>query len=166
MPVAKNKNRIHRIASRTYHYEIWRKMEWLPPWKRSLALVALLSVLSICGRTFGDEAMLKVVRIGYQTYGSFNVVKARHAFDNQLAERGIKVDWVLFPAGPQLLEAMNAGAIDLGHSGEAPPIFAQVANNPLVYVGNQRPDPSGEAILVTEKSSIKIVADLKGKRLR
>jgi len=166
MPVAKNKNRIHRIASRTYHYEIWRKMEWLPPWKRSLALVALLSVLSICGRTFGDEAMLKVVRIGYQTYGSFNVVKARHAFDNQLAERGIKVDWVLFPAGPQLLEAMNAGAIDLLHTGEAPPIFAQVANNPLVYVGNQRPDPSGEAILVTEKSSIKIVAILSQKRLR
>jgi len=108
--------------------------------------------------------MLKVVRIGYQKYGSFNVVKARHTFDNQLAARGIKIGWILFPAGPQLLEAMNAGAIDLGHTGEAPPIFAQAANNPFIYVGNQRPDPSGEAILVAENSPIKTVADLKEKR--
>lgn len=136
-----------------------------PPCKRFLPLVALLSGLFICGGTLGDEAALKVVRIGYQKYGSFNVVKARHAFDNQLAKRGIKVEWSLFPAGPQLLEAMNAGAIDLGHSGEAPPIFAQAANNPFVYVGNQRPDPSGEAILVAEKSPIQTVADLKGKKI-
>jgi hypothetical protein len=99
--------------------------------------------------------MLKVVRIGYQKYGSFNVVK-----------RGIKISWILFPAGPQLLEAMNAGAIDLGHTGEAPPIFAKAANNPFVYVGNQRPDPSGEAILVAENSPIKTAADLKEKKSR
>jgi sulfonate transport system substrate-binding protein len=85
---------------------------------------------------FGDEGSLKVVRIGYQKYGSFNVVKARHTFDDELAKRAIKIDWILFPAGPQLLEAMNAGAIDLGHTGEAPPIFAQAANNPFVYIGN------------------------------
>lgn len=134
-------------------------------WTGFLALFALLPGLFVCNHGFGDEATLKIVRIGYQKYGSFNVVKARHAFDNQLAERGIKVDWILFPAGPQLLEAMNAGAIDLGHSGEAPPIFAQAANNPFVYVGNQRPDPSGEAILVAEKSPIQTVADLKGKKI-
>ena len=106
----------------------------------------------------------EVVRIGYQKYGSFNVVKARHTFDDQLAARGIKIGWILFPAGPQLLKAMNADAIDLGHTGEAPPIFAQAANNPFIYVGNQRPDPSGEAILVAENSPIKTVADLKEKR--
>jgi ABC-type nitrate/sulfonate/bicarbonate transport system substrate-binding protein len=65
------------------------------------------------------------------------------------------INWILFPAGPQLLEAMNAGAIDLGHTGEAPPIFAQAANNPFVYIGNQRPDPSSEAILVAQNSPIK-----------
>jgi sulfonate transport system substrate-binding protein len=119
----------------------------------------------ICGRSFGDEGTLKVVRIGYQKYGSFNVVKARHTFDDQLAKRGIKIDWILFPAGPQLLEAMNAGAIDLGHTGEAPPIFAQAANNPFVYIGNQRPDPSGEAILVAANSPINSVADLKEKKV-
>src|SRR6516165_6029921 len=137
------------------------------PWTRcwNPVLVVVLAVPMLCSRSFGVEETLKVIRIGYQKYGSFNVVKARHTLDDQLAERGIRIDWVLFPAGPQLLEAMNAGAIDLGHTGEAPPIFAQAANNPLVYVGNQRPDPSGEAILVPEKSSIKTVADLEGKKI-
>jgi sulfonate transport system substrate-binding protein len=135
------------------------------PWKRLFVFVALLSTLLLSGRSRGDDATLKVVRIGYQKYGSFNVVKARHALDDQLAAQGIKVDWILFPAGPLLLEAMNAGAIDLGHTGEAPPIFAQAANNPFVYIGNQLPDPGGEAILVPENSPIKTLADLKGKRI-
>src|SRR6516162_6344584 len=137
------------------------------PWTRcwTPALVVVLAVLLICGRSLGVEEALKVIRIGYQKYGSFNVVKARHTLDDQLTKRGIKIDWVLFPAGPQLLEAMNAGAIDLGHTGEAPPIFAQAANNPFVYIGNQRPNPSGEAILVADNSPIKSVADLKGKKI-
>ena len=58
-----------------------------------------------------------------------------------------------------------AGTSQLGHTGEAPPIFAQAANNPFVYIGNQRPDPSGEAILVADNSPIKSVADLKGKKV-
>jgi sulfonate transport system substrate-binding protein len=128
-------------------------------------LLALLSFFAISGQSFGGEGTLKLVRIGYQKYGSFNVVKARHTFDDQLAKRAIKIDWILFPAGPQLLEAMNAGAIDLGHTGEAPPIFAQAADNPFVYIGNQRPDPSGEAILVAENSPIKSVSDLKDKKV-
>src|SRR6516164_10607496 len=136
---------------------------WTRWWKS--VLVAILAVPMLCSRSFGVEETLKVIRIGYQKYGSFNVVKARHSLDDQLAKRAIKIDWILFPAGPQLLEAMNAGAIDLGHTGEAPPIFAQAANNPFVYIGNQRPDPSGEAILVADNAPIKSVADLKGKKI-
>jgi sulfonate transport system substrate-binding protein len=137
----------------------------LRPRRWASILVTLLSFFVICGRSFGNEETLKVVRIGYQKYGSFNVVKARHTFDDQLAKRGIKIHWILFPAGPQLLEAMNAGAIDLGHTGEAPPIFAQAANNPFVYIGNQHPDPSGEAILVAANSPIRSVTDLKEKKV-
>jgi sulfonate transport system substrate-binding protein len=62
-----------------------------------------------------------------------------------------------------MLEAMNAGSIDFGHTGEAPPIFAQAAGTPLVYVANEPPNPKGEAILVPKDSPIKDVAELKGK---
>ncbi len=32
---------------------------------------------------------------------------------------------VEFPAGPQMLEALNVGSIDLGSTGDIPPIFAR-----------------------------------------
>ncbi len=39
-----------------------------------------------------------------------------------------------FPAGPPMMEAMNAGAIDIGYTGESPPIFAQAAGADIVYL--------------------------------
>ncbi len=104
-----------------------------------------------------------VVRIGYQKYGTVNILKARKNLDERLKAEGATVQWLLFPAGPQMLEAMNAGSIDFGHTGEAPPIFAQAAGTPLVYVANEPPNPKGEAILVPKDSPIKDVAELKGK---
>jgi sulfonate transport system substrate-binding protein len=112
----------------------------------------------------GNE-QLRTVRVGYQKYGSFNVIKAQGVFDRLLAAKGVHAEWFLFPAGPQLLEALNAGSIDLGHTGEAPPIFAQAARVPLVYLGNEPPYPAGEAILVPKDSDIQSVADLKGKKV-
>jgi sulfonate transport system substrate-binding protein len=112
-----------------------------------------------------ESEALSLLRIGYQKYGSLNVVKAQGAFDRELTQRGIKIQWTQFPAGPQLLEGMNVGSIDIGHSGEAPPIFAQAAGTPFVYLGSQPPYPVGEAILVPKDSPIKTVADLKGKRI-
>jgi sulfonate transport system substrate-binding protein len=129
------------------------------------ALVLPAVILAVCGHGSSEETPVKLVRIGYQKYGSLNVVKARHSLDDRLAQLGIKVEWDLFPAGPQLLEAMNAGAIDFGHTGEAPPIFAQAASNPFIYLGNQNPDPAGEAILVAANSPITSIADLKGKKV-
>lgn len=107
----------------------------------------------------------KVVRIGYQKFGTLNILKARHTLDDRLKQQGLSVQWIQFPAGPQLLEALNTGNIDFGHAGESPPIFAQAAGAPLVYVANQTPNPKAEAILVRKDSPIQSVADLKGKSI-
>ena len=104
-----------------------------------------------------------VVRIGYQKYGTLNIVRAHGDLDKALSQQGKKAQWLLFSAGPQLLEALNGGSIDVGNTGEAPPIFAQAANPSLVYLGNQPPFPEGEALLVPKSSSIRSVAGLKGK---
>ena len=73
------------------------------------------------------------------------------------------MSWAEFAAGPQMLEALNAGAIDIAQTGEAPPIFAQAASDRLVYVAHEPPAPHGEAILVPKDSPIQSLADLKGK---
>jgi sulfonate transport system substrate-binding protein len=49
--------------------------------------------------------------------------------------------------------------------GEAPPIFAQAAGTPLLYIGYVPDGPKSEAILVPKDSPIKTVADLKGKKV-
>ena len=69
------------------------------------------------------------------------------------------------PVGPPILEAMRAGAIDFGQTGDAPPIFAQAGLTSLVYVAAEPPAPKGEAILVPKDSEIRSLADLRGKRV-
>jgi sulfonate transport system substrate-binding protein len=106
-----------------------------------------------------------VVRIGYQKYGTLVLLKARGSLESRLAAFHVDVKWTEFPAGPQLLEGLNVGSIDFGTVGEAPPIFAQAAGADLVYVGNEPPASSGEAILVPKNSPVKSVAELKGKKV-
>jgi sulfonate transport system substrate-binding protein len=105
----------------------------------------------------------KVLRVGYQKYGTLVLLKGRGLLEKKLEKIGFQVKWTEFPAGPQLLEALNIGAVDFGSTGETPPIFAQAAGAPLVYVAHEPPAPRGEAILVPKDSAIKSVADLKGK---
>ncbi|PDO10755.1 MAG: sulfonate ABC transporter substrate-binding protein [Candidatus Reconcilbacillus cellulovorans] len=105
------------------------------------------------------------IRIGYQKYGTLSILKADGGLEKKLNERGVKVEWTEFPGGPQLLEALNAGSIDVGHTGEAPPIFAQAAGAPLVYLAHEPPSPKSEAIVVPKDSPIRTVADLKGKTI-
>jgi ABC-type nitrate/sulfonate/bicarbonate transport systems, periplasmic components len=110
------------------------------PW---LALAGLLSfsALSQAADTAPDA-----LRIGYQK-GSVSMVLAK---SHELLEKrypGTKISWVEFPAGPQMLEALNVGSIDLGSTGDIPPIFAQAAGADLVYVGVEPPKPKAEVIL-------------------
>ncbi|MGH6858617.1 MAG: sulfonate ABC transporter substrate-binding protein [Phyllobacterium sp.] len=105
----------------------------------------------------------KTLRIGYQKYGTLVLLKARGILEKNLEAVGYGVRWTEFPAGPQLLEALNVGAVDFGTTGETPPIFAQAAGAPLVYIAHEPPAPTGEAILVPKDSPIRKVADLKGK---
>jgi sulfonate transport system substrate-binding protein len=106
-----------------------------------------------------------VIRIGYQKYGTLVLLKARGSLEKRLAPLHIEVKWTEFPAGPQLLEGLNVGAIDFGTVGEAPPIFAQAAGADLIYVGNEPAASAAEAILVPKDSPIKTVAGLKGKKV-
>lgn len=107
----------------------------------------------------------KVVRVGHQKYGTLSIVRMQRTIEQQMEPLGIRVRWNQFATGPQLLEALNAGRLDFGHTGEAPPIAAQAAGASLLYVASQPPNPAGEAILVPADSPIRQVADLKGKKI-
>ncbi len=106
------------------------------------------------------------LRIGYQKSASLFVLqKSQGTLEKKLAPLGFSVKWVEFPAGPQLLEGLNVGAVDVGYVGEAPPIFAQAAGAQFVYIGFDPAAPQAEAILVRQDSPIRSVAELKGRKV-
>jgi sulfonate transport system substrate-binding protein len=104
-------------------------------------------------------------RIGWQKNGVLALANRKGALEKRLADRGISVEWSEFTSGPPLLEALGAGALDFGATGDVPPLFAQAANGNLLYVGIYKGSPEGSAILVRKDSPIQSLADLKGKKL-
>jgi len=106
----------------------------------------------------------QALRIGFQK-GSLNLalLKSYGLLEQRLP--GTRIQWTEFPAGPQLLEALALGSVDLGATGDAPPVFAQAAGKDVVYVGAEPPKPDSSAVLVKPDSPLKTLADLKGRRI-
>jgi len=132
--------------------------------KRTAPWLMLTGALSLSATLHAAEPGPDQLRIGYQK-GSVSMVLAK---SHELLEKEYpqtKFQWIEFPAGPQMLEALNIGSIDLGSTGDIPPIFAQAAGADLVYVGSEPAKPKAEVILVPENSPLKTVADLKGHKI-
>lgn len=137
-----------------------------PSRRRTLGLLAAGLATGLHGRALAQPIkQIREIRIGYQKYGTLTLLKGRGTLEKRLAAQNIAVKWTEFPAGPVLLEGLNVGSIDFGTVGEAPPIFAQAAGARLVYVGNEPPSPASEAIVVPKGSSLRSVADLRGKKI-
>jgi sulfonate transport system substrate-binding protein len=125
------------------------------------------SAASAVAGLFGAPARAqqpKEIRIGYQKNGVLVIARRQATLEKHFAPLGTTITWADFPAGPPMLEAMNAGSIDFGQVGDTPPIFAQAANAKIVYVAGQ-PITNGQGILVKSRSAIRALADLKGKRI-
>jgi sulfonate transport system substrate-binding protein len=92
-------------------------------------------------------------------------VKARRQLELRFEPQAIAVRWVEFPYGPPLLEALTAGGIDYGYTGDAPPIFAQAARAAIRYVGVIPARGYGQAIIVPLDSTVRELTNLKGKKV-
>lgn len=128
-----------------------------------LVIILVTALLAVSLPVRAQDAEKIEVHVGYQRGGIWTVLKARQLIEARFPN--VTTTWTLFPAGPQLLEALNVGAVDIGATGETPPIFAQAAGTPLVYVSYQEGNGAGSAVIVPEGSPIKTVADLKGKKV-
>lgn len=126
----------------------------------SLLVLAASVALSGCGDDAASgttSADAGTLRIGYQRFGGLSLVKAKAAAPG--------VTWSLFESGPAVTEALKAGAIDIGQTGEAPPIFAAAGRIPFSIVGTSAPVPKGEAVLVKKNKGYRTFADLRGRTI-
>ena len=105
------------------------------------------------------------IRIGYQKATELDLLRTKGELDQKLKDLGATIEWSLFPSGPPMLEAMNAGKIDFGGVGESPPIFSQAAGGQFYYVGFTLWSSESQDIVVAKNSPIQTPADLKGKKV-
>lgn len=113
-----------------------------------------------------QPATATVLRIGHQKFDPLTLVKNKGDLEKRLKPLGVNdVKWIEFQSGPPMLEALNAGSLDLARTGDAPPVVAQAAGAPLVYVGSSAPKNKSSGLVVKKNSPIKTIADLKNKKV-
>jgi sulfonate transport system substrate-binding protein len=104
-------------------------------------------------------AQTVTLRVGDQRGNARAVMEAAGVLQNT----PYKVEWSEFPNAAPLLEALRADAVDAGSVGDAPLTFAAAAGLQAKAIFATAYE--GNAILVTNASPYKGIADLKGKRI-
>jgi sulfonate transport system substrate-binding protein len=102
-----------------------------------------------------------VLRVGDQNAGVRSLVEAAGTFEGF----PYRFEWHQFPAAAPVLEAMNAGALDVGFTGDMPFLFAFAAGAPIRAVGGSRANGRSQAIVVPAGSPVRSMQDLRGKRV-
>lgn len=124
------------------------------------ASLVLGAALPGCAPAGGSGAVLKV---GSQKGGAKALVLASGVLEGA----PYRVEWSEFPAAQHLLEALGAGAVDLGAVGDAPFLFAYAGGAAIKTVQVSRAAGGGgsTAVLVRADSPIRSPADLKGRKV-
>jgi sulfonate transport system substrate-binding protein len=133
--------------------------------RQALALLGSTTAAAVLPFGAPARASTSTIRIGWQKFGVLALAKEQGALEKRLASKGVSVEWSEFSSGPPLLEALGAGALDFGPTGDVPPLFAQAAGGSLLYVGTYRPPAAFHGLLVHKESPIQKIADLKGKKI-
>lgn len=88
--------------------------------RQTLGLFGAAAATALLPGIKGARAAATEFRIGWQKNGVLALAKRRGALEKRLADRGITVSWSEFTSGPPLLEALGAGALDFGATGDVP----------------------------------------------
>ena len=115
----------------------------------------------------GAKAENRVVRLAIQPSAAFVplvIAREKGWVDEAMKEIGVSVKWTDFESGPPMNESFAAGHQDIGVIGDVPSVAAVAAGQKNLFIAAADGGPS-YAMLVTDDSGIKNVADLKGKKI-
>ncbi|KXU32683.1 ABC transporter substrate-binding protein [Sphingobium sp. 22B] len=116
--------------------------------------------LSGCGRADGDQQILRVA-------GQRGGTRAMMTAAGELDHLPYKVEWSEFPSAPPQIEAISAGAVDVGAASANAFLFAYGSNPELraVQALSGGDNQQVAAVVVPNGSSIRTGRDLRGKRI-
>jgi NitT/TauT family transport system substrate-binding protein len=131
--------------------------------RKIIAIILLITIaLSVLGTYNYYTTMEKTVIIGYlpsDHHSALFVASAKGMYEKE----GIRVQLVPFSAGPEIIQALNNGEIDIGYCGISPTITAIDKGTPIKIVAAVNQD--GSAIVVNKNSNITNISDLKNKTI-
>jgi sulfonate transport system substrate-binding protein len=130
----------------------------------ALAALAAAGASATAGSgAVGSHAAKPTLVVGQQESGIISLVKDSHALDGA----SYNVKWAVFPFGPPEVEAVAAGQVDIGTDvGDVPPINGAAKDLGFKVVAALVPPTykqAGNYLIVPKGSTIKKLADLKGK---
>lgn len=131
--------------------------------KGSLLAAAVLAVLAALTSS-AARADVNQVRIGYLP----NIVLPQPLVgivNGQFARRvpGVRFTGKDYPAGPEVLEALRAGVVDIAYTGPYPPLKAFAKSKDVIVLGGAA--KGGTELVVSRNSPIRSVRDLRGKSI-
>jgi ABC-type nitrate/sulfonate/bicarbonate transport system substrate-binding protein len=108
---------------------------------------------------------LDTVRLGKAVPNSFAFGATEVGIEAKIFEsEGLEISVSSFRGDAQMQQALAAGSLDIG-LGSGPGLGFRVKGSPAIGVAAMYGPPANLALLVSAKSSIRNVADLKGKRI-
>lgn len=128
---------------------------------RRLLSTLIATAFSAALATSAVAAEQITLRVGDQKGGNRSLLESA----GLTKDLPYKIQWSEFPAAAPILEAVNAGALDIGHTGDLAFLTVYANGAPIKAIGGVRANSDTQAILVRNDSPIKTAADLKGKRL-
>lgn len=118
------------------------------------------AAIALVGLTGPSALADDVVRVGNLKLAHFGAV----SYVQEIAPScGIKVETKIFAKGPDIMQAMLAGELEVGATASEAAISGRANGAPIVIVAGFA--KGGARLLATPESGIKSVADLKGKKV-
>lgn len=125
--------------------------------QKLIATAAMAVLATVTSLNAGAQEVVRLGNLKFAHYGAVSYIK-------EIAPKcGIKVDEKVFPKGPDVMQAILAGELDVGTTASEAAISGRANGAPIYVVAGFA--KGGARLVAAKDSGIKSVKDLKGKKV-